>query len=76
MGKKTEIMTMGDLIYLNLISKAAKGSIQHIKQVKELEDKYALNEPSPPLTNIIVTFVDPPVWPPDELLPAEPKEQT
>ena len=64
-GKATKLMTMADLIDMNLISKAAKGSIQHIKHVKELEDKYAINEPSTPITHIIVTFPEPPVWPPD-----------
>ena len=73
--KAMETMTMADLIDRNLIIKAAKGSIQHIKHVKELEDKYAINEPSTPITHIIVTFPEPPVWPPDPPLDNLGKEE-
>ena len=53
-------------IYVNLTAKAVKGDIKAVKLVSDLKDRFGLDHVEPPLHNILVTFVKPPVYPPDE----------
>ena len=64
--------TYSDLITLSLIKFAARGSIAHIRLIKELEDKFGLNEPKKLPTYIVVSFVKPPIYPADEELTKDP----
>ena len=69
---KMQTLTARDMVDLSLISKAAKGSIAHIKLVHHLQEKYCLEEPMKLPQEIRIVFVEPPVYPPDDDLPPLP----
>ncbi|MEP7173813.1 MAG: DUF5681 domain-containing protein [Aestuariivirga sp.] len=70
-GKKIN-QTYRELIPLNLLRHAAKGSIPHIKHFEALVEKYGLNSAEKTTQEIRIVFVKPPEYPPDEPLPVRP----
>lgn len=58
---KTKKISLDEATIHTVTSKAAKGDYKSAKLTIELKERFGLNSINPPLTNIVVTFVDPPV---------------
>ena len=56
---KTKKISLDEAIIHALTAKAAKGDHKSAKLTIELKDRFGLNNINPPLTNIVVSFVDP-----------------
>ena len=48
-----------EAIFLSLTAKAVKGDLKAIELVAGMKERFKLNQDVSPLTNIVVTFVDP-----------------
>ena len=42
-----------------MTAKAVKGDLKAVELVADMKERFGLNQVDPPLTNILVTFVDP-----------------